>query len=91
MASGKPVIPDWEVVVRGSDGTEYLLVGFFINDKDEIDVLIGVAGEEYVSAVRLVLESTIRALDSAGSWIGGSDLEATNQARKSEGGELPFE
>jgi len=84
------VLPDWEVVVRGTNGVEVMVVGFFIDERDEVAVLVGVEAENLVPPLLLVLESTKRVLEARSTWVGKDDLQAQDIKRASENGDLPF-
>lgn len=90
MARAELVTPDWELVIRDSEGEDIFLAGFFVEENGETDVALGIKEEATLYAVRALLEAATLAVSGSLAWFNADDIQLSNKGKEVLGDELPF-
>lgn len=90
MARAELVTPDWELVIRDSEGEDIFLAGFFVEENGETDVALGIKDEATLHAVRALLDAATLAVSGSLAWFNADDLQLSNKGKEVLGDELPF-
>lgn len=90
MARAELVTPDWELVIRDSEGEDIFLAGFFVEENGETDVALGIKDTTTLHAVRALLDAAALALSGSLAWFNADDLQLSNKGKEVLGDEFPF-
>lgn len=90
MARAELVTPDWELVIRDSEGEDIFLAGFFVEENGETDVALGIKDEATLHAVRALLDAATLAVSGSLAWFNADDIQLSNKGKEVLGDEFPF-
>lgn len=90
MARSVLVTPDWELVIRDSEGEDIFLAGFFVEEDGSTDVALGIKDAPALDAVRALLDAATLAVSGTLDWVTADDIQLSNKGKQVLGDELPF-